>query len=155
VYWINHYNSNKPESGFNLDGGGNKNKSHHELTRRKISEIARKQGRWQRANHPIYGKKHTEEEKKERRKHLVKYRRNTENKRRIIEMKKQNNNIHVAIEAKKKAVVQLSLDGKYIAEYESVIEASNSTGASSAHISDCCKWKRKTSRGFIWVYKED
>lgn len=45
VYWIDFYGSNKPKSGYNLDGGGNKNKTHHELTKMKISEIAKSQRR--------------------------------------------------------------------------------------------------------------
>ena len=53
----------------------------------------------------------------------------------------------------KRKVIQLSLNGEYIKEYESISEAENIIGC--IHITDCCKGERKSSGGFMWKYKED
>ena len=53
-----------------------------------------------------------------------------------------------------KAVIQLSKDGKFIAEYPSIREASRQTGCNNSHICECCKGERKSASGYIWRYKE-
>jgi len=56
-----------------------------------------------------------------------------------------------------KPIIQLSLKGEYIKEYESALEAERqlNIGIISKHISGCCKGKRKTTGGFRWVYKDE
>jgi hypothetical protein len=54
-----------------------------------------------------------------------------------------------------KAILQFDLWGNFIAEYESMSDASESTGVSMPCISRCCNNKRKTSGGYIWKYKEE
>jgi len=51
-----------------------------------------------------------------------------------------------------KKVLQYSVDGEYIATYDSILEASEKTGANDRHISCVCKSKRNTCGGFIWKY---
>lgn len=53
-----------------------------------------------------------------------------------------------------KAVEQYTKDGKFVAEYPSMMEASRQTGLNSGGICSCCKGKCKQSNGFIWKYKE-
>ncbi len=53
-----------------------------------------------------------------------------------------------------KPVVQYSLDGDFIAEYYSAMEAGRQTGVSQGGISECCNGKQKTAYGYIWRYKE-
>lgn len=55
----------------------------------------------------------------------------------------------------KHPVIQLDLNGNKIAEYESVIEASRSTGFSEGSISRCANGWIKKSCGYIWKYKTD
>jgi DNA-directed RNA polymerase subunit M/transcription elongation factor TFIIS len=56
----------------------------------------------------------------------------------------------------KKSVVQLSLNGEFIREWESVTEASKSLFIKTrSHISCVCNGKRKTSGGFKWMYAEE
>ena len=60
-----------------------------------------------------------------------------------------------AISAKvKKAVVRMdSRTGKDLEVYDSVTEAASQIGgANAAHISECCKGRRKTSGGYEWRY---
>lgn len=52
-------------------------------------------------------------------------------------------------------IIQYTKDGKFIAEYKSIKEASAATGISKSTISQVCKNlpKRKTAGGFVWKYK--
>lgn len=52
-----------------------------------------------------------------------------------------------------KRVMQYTKDGTYIQTYDSIIEASQKTGANDRHISCVCKGKRKTTGGFVWKYE--
>lgn len=54
---------------------------------------------------------------------------------------------------KTKRVMQYTKNGKYIQTYNSIIEASQKTGANDRHISCVCKGKRKTTGGFVWKYE--
>ena len=55
-----------------------------------------------------------------------------------------------------KQVIQLDLDGNFIAEYPSVREAERQTGIDHSNILKCCNEKKwvKSAGGFIWKYKE-
>ena len=52
-------------------------------------------------------------------------------------------------------VVQYTLDGEFIAEYQSIAEAARKTGIKQSNISHCCigTYGFKTAGGFIWKYK--
>ena len=52
-----------------------------------------------------------------------------------------------------KPVLQYTLDGEFVAEYHSGMEAQKQTGILCPSISACCKGKQKTSHGYIWKYK--
>lgn len=54
----------------------------------------------------------------------------------------------------KKAVLQFSLLGEFIKEWESVTEASKSVRTSKTQISRCCNGGTKMCHGFIWKWKE-
>lgn len=53
---------------------------------------------------------------------------------------------------KKFKVMQLSLDGELIREWENTREIYLQTGMSSSSITDCCKGKRRKAYGFKWQY---
>jgi hypothetical protein len=52
-----------------------------------------------------------------------------------------------------KNVVQLSMDGEFIAEYSSIKEAKDATGITN--ISNCCRGYYQSAGGFKWKYKKD
>lgn len=56
-----------------------------------------------------------------------------------------------------KAVIQLTRDGEYVAEYMSAKEFARSIGKekSATHINACCTGKRGSAFGFKWMYKEE
>lgn len=56
---------------------------------------------------------------------------------------------------KAKQVNQYDLDGKYIMSYPSAGTAGRAIHGKSSHISECCRGKIKTYKGYIWRYTED
>ena len=54
-----------------------------------------------------------------------------------------------------KKVVQLDLDGKYIATYNSLEEASKITATRRTSISGCVTGATKTANKFVWVYEDE
>ena len=67
---------------------------------------------------------------------------------------------HLSEETKRKisesmgvnGIIQYSKDGKFIAEYPSIMEASRQTGCHCQSICACCKGRLKSAGGFIWKY---
>lgn len=49
-----------------------------------------------------------------------------------------------------KPVIQYTLDGKFVREWESYRECKRN---GFNHVSECCRGKRKTHKNFIWKYK--
>ena len=54
----------------------------------------------------------------------------------------------------KQKVVQYSIEGEVLNEYESAAEAARQTNINSGTIRGVCQGKRKTAGGYIWRYKE-
>ena len=52
-------------------------------------------------------------------------------------------------------VNQFSLDGDFIATFDSITDASTKTNTNSKRISDVCKGKRKTTNNFKWEYVDN
>lgn len=139
-------------NGYNSDTGGHLN--------RKLSNEARQ--KFSGSGNPFYGKHHTEEQK-----------------RKLSELRKGENNPlygkHLTEEHKSKlseamkgryvgeknpnskAVIQLSKNGEFIAEFSTMKEASETIGRSISSISSCCgnKDKRTVVGGFKWIKAED
>jgi len=53
-----------------------------------------------------------------------------------------------------KPVIQKTLEGKKVKEWDSIKKASGKTGVSRDGIGKCCNKKIKTSGGYIWEHKE-
>lgn len=51
-----------------------------------------------------------------------------------------------------KSVSKYCLDGNFIEEYGSMLEAERETGIKACGISECCRGNQKTSGGYIWKY---
>ena len=51
-----------------------------------------------------------------------------------------------------KTVIQYTLEGEFVAEFESTCDASRQTGINQSHISDVCLCKRKKAGGYVWRY---
>ncbi len=53
---------------------------------------------------------------------------------------------------RKKVVVQSDLNGNQLSIFDSVAEASRSSGISKTCIARCCRGEREFSKGFLWKY---
>lgn len=51
-----------------------------------------------------------------------------------------------------KTVLQYTLDGQFVREWESAAEAGRN-GFNNGHVASCCRDELKTHKGFIWKYK--
>ena len=58
------------------------------------------------------------------------------------------------IDSNKRPIIQLSLDGVFIKEYESIKDAELQLGICHQNISKCCKNIYKTAGGYKWQYKQ-
>ena len=52
-----------------------------------------------------------------------------------------------------KPVLQYTLDGEFVREWESAIQAEREGGFNNTCICQCCLGKQKTHKGYIWKYK--
>lgn len=159
--YINKYNTIAP-NGYNLRaGGGNKGKHHPETiiliknklkgricappvsedTKKKISESLKG------SKNGNYGKLMTLEQKKKISESLKKNGNKVYNYLSLVNLQK-------GREAVRRKVTQYTLDGQYIAEYNSTEEASRKTGISGSVIRNVCNPKKinKSAGGFIWKY---
>ena len=53
-----------------------------------------------------------------------------------------------------KPVLQFTLDGEFVREWPSTMECGRN-GFSQQHVSECCLGKRKSHKGFLWMFAED
>lgn len=53
----------------------------------------------------------------------------------------------------RKPVVQLTLDGDFIASFDGILDAEKQTNIHQSEIGKCCQGKVKSAGGFLWVYK--
>lgn len=58
-------------------------------------------------------------------------------------------------EAQNMAVRQYTLDGRFVAEYDSMHIAAEAIGADAGHICDCCQGKRSKAYGYFWRYSDE
>ena len=63
----------------------------------------------------------------------------------------------VNYDAIKEPVIQLTKSGEFVAEFESIAEASRNTGVEKTNIGETCanKGYRKSAGGYVWVYKKN
>lgn len=62
-----------------------------------------------------------------------------------------NTNKH--IDSLKKTICQYTLDGEFVAEYNSLRDAERMTNIYHSNIGKCCSGKYKTAGGFVWKLK--
>lgn len=55
----------------------------------------------------------------------------------------------------KKPIIQLSMSGEFIREYESLSDGARAVNGASSNINKCCIGERGSHKGYKWMYKED
>lgn len=149
MYYINLYNS--INNGYNLSNGGKTNRGF------KWSEEQKDKKRGK--NHPLYGKPAynkgipmTKEQK-----HLISKRQKEyyETHDGFFKGKHHNDETKKKLSRSKKKtpIIQYTLDGKYVNEFESICEASRITNIDKGSISSCVGRKINTVEGFIFLKK--
>lgn len=53
-----------------------------------------------------------------------------------------------------KPIVQYTLDGEFVAEYPSAMEAERQTGMFNSYINACLRGRKEKAYNFVWKYKE-
>lgn len=59
------------------------------------------------------------------------------------------------VEAKRRGVIQRTVDGEFVKRHEGIIAASRAMGVSKAAISLCCRGVCNTVKGYRWEYEDD
>lgn len=62
---------------------------------------------------------------------------------------------YVPAKIQSKVVLQFTLDGKFVKEYSSALEAAKANGYSRGNISNVCRGIKPYMYSYIWRYKED
>lgn len=151
-YYIDLWNLTDHRYGYNLHGGGMINKHVSEETRQKLRNANLGKTAWNKgipmtpkANERLHaktrGRKHTEEEKR-RVSMALKGRKHTAE------------HIRKVSEQQMKRIVQYTLDGQYVCEYQSLRIAAETLGCSEAALSNNCNHKTKSSCGYKFEYSK-
>jgi len=159
IYWIEKYNANNKEIGYNLTKGGNskygrKIGAMSDETKEKISKSVSKY--LNDNGHPFQNKNHkaeTKEKIREKLKGRKLPKKQVDNfiKSRIgLKYNKPPKPLKIKIDQSIK-VKQLTLEGEFIKEWNSMMEASNSLNIDRTGISRACKGIYKQCGGYKWV----
>lgn len=148
--------------GFNMTEGGEGSVGfkHTEESRSKISEALSGE------NHPMYGKHHTEESRRKTSESQKGEKCYLYGQKRPEDVCKKisigRTGVKLSEDAKgnmalahKKPIIQYSMDGNYIANWDSAKDAGEALCIDSSGITKCCKGRCKSTGGFKWMYKKD
>ena len=149
-YYISLYNTMR--KGYNCESGGHENKIMSDEAKQKMSKS--KKGMYCGENNPMWGKHFTEEQKRK----ISESRKGKYcGKNSPMWGKHRNDETRIKIskahDKRKITVSQYTIEGVFIASYESIHEAQRLTNIDRATISRCCKGIQKTAGGFKWSYK--
>lgn len=101
----------------------------------------RKGEKYRGENSSLYGKKQTPEQIEKR---ILK----------LVGKKRSKEICNMISEVHSKSVLQYSLDGIFIKEWKSAIQATKELNICGSHISSCCNGKRNQCGGFLWFHKD-
>lgn len=173
-FFINIYHSNEKQCGYNLRTGGTSGYRYTEEVKRKMSDnqIGRKQSKETRKKHSEalyrYYSKHTvsEETRKKLSIALTGKKKTQSHSQKIQAIKNikphqykkghapNAKSMQILRERYSKNVIQYDLDGNVIAEYPSIVSASESIGMSRNAVGNAVRGYVKTAGGYIWRYRD-
>lgn len=162
-----------PEYGYNMTDGGDGNRGYKpsEETKQKIREAQlkrfsnpeerEKQKQWAQErfsvpeNNPMFGKHHSDETKRKLSDGIKQALSNPDIRRKMRENHADYNGENNPQFGTGEAIVQLTVNNSFVAEYISGFDAYQKTGISCSGIYKCCNGQQITSGGFKWLLKED
>jgi group I intron endonuclease len=182
-FYVQHFHTNERDNGYNLGYIGDYKGIVSEEARQKMSQA--QLNRWTEElreerslqykgeNNPFYGKHHSEEVRRKvteaNRRRVWSDESRAKEAQRLAERNKLKRGTTIPQDVRDKIsqslkgrpspsrrpVVQLDLNGNYIAHFDSMKEASINTGVLRQLIGECCRKLRNDAGGFIWKYKEE
>lgn len=135
IKYITEFDATNSKIGYNSSEGGKGTKG-VAWGSEKQKQAPKKRRSYVGENNPNYGKHLTEEAKQKIREAQTGRKKSKETLKKIS-----------------KPVIQLSLDNKFIKEWDSITEASKVLGCNKSLIMRVCQGKQKTAKGFHWKYK--
>lgn len=104
-------------------------------------------------NHPMFGKKLSEEARRKISDSKKGKHPSEETKRKLSDAKRGKHHSEERKRKMKKPVLQYTLSGEFIKEWDSSIDIERALGYHSTSISACCLGKRSSAHGYIWKHK--
>ena len=159
--YINLYNSTNEKYGYNHREGGSNGKLTEE-TKKKISESEKgKIVSYEtklKMSKSFKGRKLSEQTKEKMRGKALQRTHTKETKEKISKSMSRDKNPNFKKYGKESSlsipIIQLTLEGKYIKEWEGMREAERE-GFTHSGISNCCKGNYKSHKGYKWMYKTE
>ena len=93
-----------------------------------------------------YGRKHTEETKQKIRNKKIGTQASQETKNKMSQQRQGKNNYDV------KPIVQLTMDGEFIRDWEYLRQAAKELNISESGICQCCRKQQRFAKGYRWMY---
>ena len=124
----------------------------HRLKNTKLSKETCQKISQSKKNHPCYSS--IERNKKILESNMENYSKGSKRNKKISEQLKGRKNPWIK-ETLSKPIVQLDKNLNLLKEWKSASKAAQSINKPSSSISECCNKKRKSSYGFIWMFKEE
>lgn len=141
--YIRLYRANDPKYGYNIENGGRYGKM-SDCQKEHIRQL-------------MTGRKQSEETKNKRSKSLKKRDYSFMIGRKLPDSVKQKMSEKKvgSINPRSRSIEKYTLDGEFVARYETMNDAARSVGINStSHISCCCAGKRNKCAGYVWKYAE-
>lgn len=96
-----------------------------------------------------YGRKHTEEAKQKIRNKKIGMQASQETKNKMSQQRQGKNNYDA------KPIVQLTMDGEFIRDWEYLRQAAKELNISESGICQCCRKQRRFANGYRWIYAKE
>lgn len=147
-YYVNLYQSNRREYGYNLEAGGYNKGEISPETREKLriaSSVKHTKERTEKTAAKHRGLKHTNETRQRMSESQKRYASSLAGKERHKKI----------VELTSKAVVKLADNGEIVCEYPSIEEAARLEAVSPSGISRACSGVQKRSCGYMWQFKTE
>lgn len=157
------WNTTNPECGYNHENGGNGKGKVTEKTKKKLAKATKDYFRTH--THPSLGTHMSEESKLKLSQSRKGIKWSSETRQKILQTKKENPYHHTKESVDKikqsnkdnykkwsKKVCQYNLSGEYLGTFDSIRDASRSTGVNRTQISSCCHEKSLSAGGYYWRF---